>query len=198
MTTPRPLTAAEMEAIALLQGGPAARVGILAARRQSARIRPWRLLTPFRLQGTSPAPSTGAAGATAVPIEECHNDLYAVSVRRYPDGWPFGGGPWHQLNIWCHDGEPRHDWRTFQAIKNRFADEEWEAVELFPAEKRLLDPSNMFTLFCAPGIRLGVTDGRRILSPRDCVAPQRGWAPGGEPPEYRIAERSHPKNPNHS
>jgi len=45
------------------------------------------------------------------------------------------------------DKEPIHDWRDLQAIKNRFAGDEAEALELYPAESRKVDSANQFHLW---------------------------------------------------
>lgn len=109
------------------------------------------------------------------------NGLWNVTARHYKEGWPFGGGEYVLLCIHCEDGEPRHDWRVFQAIKSQPCGPEWEAVELYPAESRLLDPSNLFMLWCAPKIPIGKFEGRRVMGPHNCIAPQRGWEPDAEP-----------------
>jgi hypothetical protein len=110
---------------------------------------------------------------------ECwHNDVYSVTVRRNPSGWAFFGGPWVQIGISCQDGEARHDWRDFQKIKNDICGDDWEAIELYPRESRLLDPSNYYMLWCAPDIPIGKFEGRVICDAHDCIAPQRGfWRP---------------------
>jgi hypothetical protein len=80
-----------------------------------------------------------------------------------------------QIGIATLDGTARHDWREFQAIKNQIAGSECEAFELYPAESRLLDPSNYYTLWCFPGIRrlrIG-HDERRVLDQNEAFAPQR-------------------------
>lgn len=46
------------------------------------------------------------------------------------------------------DRAPIRDWRIGQRIKNEIAGPEWEAVELYPAESRLLDESNEYHLWC--------------------------------------------------
>ena len=81
-----------------------------------------------------------------------------------------------QLGISALDGTARHDWREFQAIKNQLAGPECEAFELYPAESRLLDPSNYYTLWCFPGlrhIRVGKKEGRRVWGQDQAMAPQR-------------------------
>jgi len=143
---------------------------IALARRISARLKPSRKLQTLR-----------AVDLLKDGAQVWENDLYEVTVRTHETGWPLGGGPWVQIGISCTDGEPRHDWRDFQAIKNQLLGDEREAVELYPAESRLCDPSNYFILWCAPKIPIGLNNGRTIHTPADCIAPQRGWAKGSEP-----------------
>jgi len=97
------------------------------------------------------------------------------------------------LGIYCADGEPRHDWRDFQRIKNQLCGPEWEALELYPAESRLIDPSNYYLLWCAPKIPIGMYEGRRFLDSTTCLAPQRDWAKGDEPQELRNKAAYLPK-----
>lgn len=71
------------------------------------------------------------------------NDVYQVYVTQE--------GEWTHLNIRRRDGHAiLRDWREFQAIKNQLVGEEREAVELYPAEDRLVDTSNKYHLYCAP------------------------------------------------
>lgn len=51
------------------------------------------------------------------------------------------------LSIKRVDREPVRDWRDLQAIKNALVGEQCEAVELFPAENRLVDSANQYHLF---------------------------------------------------
>jgi len=61
--------------------------------------------------------------------------------------------------------EARHDWREMQRIKNEIMGEEREAVEIFPAESRLVDTSNQFHLFVLPkGEGLGFGYGYREVA----------------------------------
>ena len=46
------------------------------------------------------------------------------------------------------DREPLQDWRVLQEIKNALVGEECEAIELFPAESRLVDTANQRWLWC--------------------------------------------------
>lgn len=69
------------------------------------------------------------------------NDLYQVQLRRLDHGLV-------HLNIRRIDGSALvRDWRHFQAIKNQLVGPECEAIELYPAESRLVDTSNKFHLW---------------------------------------------------
>ena len=92
------------------------------------------------------------------------NDKYVVHVRRDDDGFVMS------LSIRRADrGWPR-DWRDFQRIKNEIAGPEIEAVELYPAESRLVDTANQFWLWCAPpgeSLPIGFTEGRITTDSED-------------------------------
>ena len=83
----------------------------------------------------------------AVTNEYWINDKYQVCKRVE--------GEYTHLNIRRRDGAPiLRDWRHFQAIKNQLVGAEAEAVELYPAESRLVDTSNKYHLYCLqPGKR---------------------------------------------
>jgi hypothetical protein len=112
------------------------------------------------------------------PDEIWMSDVYNVTLRRHEIDPVFGSrGGMIQLGINAIDGSARHDWRDFQAIKNQLAGEECEAFELYPAESRLLDPSNYYTLWCFPGLRR-IKVGQPVREVRDAdeaLAPQRGF-----------------------
>jgi hypothetical protein len=112
------------------------------------------------------------------PDEYWNNDTYHITVRRYRKDPVFQSeGGMVQLGISSLDGTARHDWRDFQAIKNQLAGAECEAFELYPAESRLLDPSNYYTLWCFPGVRrikIG-NEKRDVLDADRALAPQRGF-----------------------
>lgn len=71
------------------------------------------------------------------------NDSYTVGVR-YEDG-----GLVH-LSIKRNDRETIHDWRDLQEIKNALVGAEREAVEIYPAESRLVDSANQYHLWVLP------------------------------------------------
>jgi hypothetical protein len=104
------------------------------------------------------------------------NSQYQVSKRVY-DGDPVFGSRHGMiyLGVSNADQTARRDFRHFQAIKNQLAGEEWEAIEIYPAESRLLDPSNLFMLWCF-NLRIKVGGKRRgIFTARDAPAPQRAF-----------------------
>jgi hypothetical protein len=71
------------------------------------------------------------------------NDVYQVYMTQE--------GDYTHLNIRRRDGEVIYrDWRDFQDIKNQLVGEDSEAVELYPAEDRVVDTSNKYHLYCAP------------------------------------------------
>jgi hypothetical protein len=112
------------------------------------------------------------------PDEEWINDTYTVTLRRREDKVFGTRQGMVQLGIHSLDGTARHDWRDFQGIKNQLVGAECEAFELYPAESRLLDPSNYYSLWCFPGlkrIKIGVEDGRRVVDADQAIAPQRAF-----------------------
>jgi len=76
------------------------------------------------------------------------NNLYQVNVRFDTEGNEWKGLVW--LSIKRKDKEVIHDWRELQQIKNLLCGEEREAVEIYPAESRLVDSSNQFHLWVFP------------------------------------------------
>jgi hypothetical protein len=70
------------------------------------------------------------------------NDTYQVSLRRL--------GEIIHLSIKRIDREPVHDWRELQQIKTELVGPECEAVELYPAESRVIDTANQYHLWAVP------------------------------------------------
>jgi hypothetical protein len=67
------------------------------------------------------------------------NDTYHVELRYQP--------PFVHLDITRHDRGSCKNWRELQQIKNEIVGSENEAVELFPAESRLVDTANQYHLW---------------------------------------------------
>lgn len=77
--------------------------------------------------------------------KECwKNDQYTVIVNRDIET-EIGLMTW--LSIRRDDRKAARDWRHFQWIKNQLVGPENEAVELFPAEARLVDGANQYHLW---------------------------------------------------
>ncbi|MGH9436417.1 MAG: DUF7694 domain-containing protein [Terriglobia bacterium] len=88
------------------------------------------------------------------------NDLYVVIRTEFAQ--------FTHLSIRRTDRGAAKDWRHFQAIKNQLCGKEREAVELYPAESRLVDTANQFHLWVfAEGVRLpiGYDQGRHVSDP---------------------------------
>src|SRR5262245_49857956 len=69
------------------------------------------------------------------------NGAYYGCLKRFESGSPLGhppGGPFAILSITATDDSALHDWRDFQQLKNLLLGPEWEAVELYPSESRLI------------------------------------------------------------
>ncbi len=87
------------------------------------------------------------------------NDTYTVEMNRYP--------PFIHLDISRHDGQACTNWREFQQIKNELVGPEFEAVELFPAESRLVDTANQYHLWVYEqrGFRFPLGFNQRFVLP---------------------------------
>ena len=72
-------------------------------------------------------------------IQMYENDTYIVEVRFHP--------PFVQLDVRRRDNGDCKNWRELQRIKNEIVGPEHEAVELFPAESRLVDTANQYHLW---------------------------------------------------
>lgn len=104
------------------------------------------------------------------------NDKYAVFIRfnhKQPSGIDV---TW--LSIKRHDQEPCSDWRDFQFIKNQLCGEDCEAIQIYPAESRMVDTANQYHLFVLPKgviIPFGFFDGRTIGELSTNGSRQRAW-----------------------
>jgi hypothetical protein len=125
-------------------------------------------------QGRVPSPAEKLAWAdrTAqlmIPDRAFRNDTYEVLMNL--------GRPFIHLDIRRHDGGAATNWRDLQQIKNELIGTEHEAVELFPAEGRLVDAGNQYHLwvYADPVTRFPLGWWQR------CVPPSPGLSPVGQP-----------------
>lgn len=93
------------------------------------------------------------------------SNMFQVAKRVLPDeqhGFPI---PPTYLSIKRHDKEPIADWRAMQKIKNAICGKEWEGIEIYPAETRLVDTCNQYHMFCFEGhIPIYVFTEREVLT----------------------------------
>jgi hypothetical protein len=93
------------------------------------------------------------------------NNLYTVFVRDIGSPAPHWPEMLH-LSIKRNDREPMHDWRVLQRIKNEIVGPDHEAVELYPAERRVVDTANQYHLwvFKSPDATwpFGWTEGLKV------------------------------------
>lgn len=75
-----------------------------------------------------------------------NNSRYSVTASLVDAPPPFGDVVW--LSIKRRDRRQIHDWRDLQRIKNEIVGPQIEAVEIYPAEARLVDTSNQYHLWC--------------------------------------------------
>lgn len=75
------------------------------------------------------------------------SEHYQVAIDKSPSHGFRGMLIWH-LSVKRIDKEPIMDWRDLQDIKNKLAGPEVEAIQLFPAESRLVDSANQYHLWC--------------------------------------------------
>jgi hypothetical protein len=107
---------------------------------QTARL----LAEIVRLQKITMADAKARLDAYEKGSEYWINNLYQVQVRRFEETKSA------HINIRRRDGKAIfRDWRHFQWIKNQLIGEECEAVELYPAESRMVDASNKYHLWCS-------------------------------------------------
>lgn len=108
------------------------------------------------------------------------NNIYTVFVNNRGSGIVW-------LSIKRNDKEPCNDWRHFQWIKNQLIGEENEAIQIYPAESRLIDGSNQYHLFCfedaAYKIPFGFNEGRKVSRRPMQNGKQRGWPKNMLPPD---------------
>jgi hypothetical protein len=122
-----------------------------------------------------PLRHVGNEDEAGLHYEVWESSRYSCSVRRYKKGFFVKNSAYIVVGISNADESSKHDWRDFQAIKNQLAGRDWEAIELYPAESRLKDPSNRFYLWCVPKgiLAFGLPGGRRVLDADEAIAPQR-------------------------
>ena len=75
------------------------------------------------------------------------------------------------LSIKRHDKQPCNDWQDFQTIKNTLCGDDTEAIQIYPAEYRLMNSANQYHLIVFPAnicpIPFGFMVARTVI-PKSC------------------------------
>lgn len=114
---------------------------------------------------------------TAVRVFE--NNLYRVEIY----ATAASGDSFLHLGIARLDGGTCKEWRHLQRIKNEIVGPEFEAMEIFPAESRLVDTGNQYHLWVHkdPGFRFPVGWTTRVVS----EVPLAFDMSAGQTPEFK-------------
>ncbi len=150
--------------------------------------RPWRPFVVTR------HPTSSGDG---VRTSEHTNGHYVVSRDELTG--PDGAVEMVRLGVQTLELCARHDWRGLQRCKTELCGPEWEGVELYPAESRLLDAGNRYHLLSShsgcrsastsprassvrcPGVRPNVRSAQGSTTPRPSVSAR--WRASGSPAE---------------
>jgi hypothetical protein len=95
------------------------------------------------------------------PLADCGGGFWGNSVIS-AHATPLADGKMVHVSYHRRDRAPIRDWRVGQRIKNEVCGPEWEAVEVYPAESRVVDTSNEFHLWCAPKMPFGFEKPDRL------------------------------------
>jgi hypothetical protein len=105
----------------------------------------------------------GRAIVTNNPLYDVHLDGECFKNERYTVFRRMIAPGFIHLSIRRDDREAGIDWRDFQRIKSELAGPEWEGVELYPAESRVVDTSNQYHLWCFDEkVPFGFDNGRCV------------------------------------
>lgn len=127
-----------------------------------------------------PLPRDYAPLPIDAPAAVVVNSRYQVTIWYRDGGATFG--PIVHLSIKTHDRQARHDWRDFQRIKNEIVGPEFDAVEIYPAESKLVDSANQYHVFVFREFRLPFGFSERLVGDGNWQdSKQRPFAPGERP-----------------
>jgi hypothetical protein len=116
------------------------------------------------------------------------NSRYQVSVWVRGELPPFGDIV--HLSLKTHDRAAYHDWRDMQRIKNEICGPECEAVEIYPAESRLVDTANQYHLFVFRTYKLPFGYSERLVADGAWEnSKQRPFPPGERPADCLDVEQ---------
>jgi hypothetical protein len=120
------------------------------------------------------------------------NSRYQVTVyvREPRDAEHSVFGVIAHLSFKVHDKQPHHDWRDMQRIKNEICGPEFDAVEIFPAESKLVDSANQYHLFVFQTYKLPFGFQTRLVGDGNWQSSvQRPFPPGERPADCLSADQ---------
>jgi hypothetical protein len=138
---------------------------------------PWTEFKPCEIP-------TDGLNAYDKPDAILRNSRYqvAVYVREPRDEQQSVFGVIAHLSFKVHDKQPHHDWRDMQRIKNEICGPEFDAVEIFPAESKLVDSANQYHLFVFRDLKLPFGFQTRLVGDGNWQnSVQRPFPPGERP-----------------
>lgn len=131
-------------------------------RRPPTQEPPWQHMQAAEFKGDKDDPLRKMLESEEGWVGVFVNNLYQVTMREIVTT-DFGTVAW--LCIRRIDSAPGHDWRHFQNIKNDLCGPETEAMEIYPAESRLVDTSNQYHLYVMPsGVQIPFGYAERDVS----------------------------------
>lgn len=107
--------------------------------------------------------------------ESWSNDTYSVWVYRGKQVDQFvkdksWKGHIDYMSVKRIDKKPIHDWRDLQDMKNELFGKDREAIEIYPAEDRLVDLANQYHLWVMPkGFTIPVGFEARCVDPNESI-----------------------------
>jgi hypothetical protein len=110
-------------------------------KKRSVHDRPWTAFVKL----TMPPGSIYIGDRT--PDQVWENSRYHVDVWFQGHDRDHAMGRFHHLAIRDHDQSARHDWRDLQRIKNELVGTPYFALEVYPAERALVDTCNQWHLY---------------------------------------------------
>lgn len=121
---------------------------------------PW---TPFQPAHYDPADLAGVPDVVdgKMPDRLWLNSRYQVGAWQFEH--PVFGTVAH-LSIKTRDRQARHDWRDLQRIKNELCGPECDAIEIYPAESKLVDTANQYHLFVFASYKLDIGFQHRLVA----------------------------------
>ncbi len=128
----------------------------------------------------------------------CNSRWQVWLTEEEPTGFPDPKGEGDCLYV-SHLSIKRHDrdvilgkdWRDFQRIKNELCGEERDAIEIYPAESKLVDTANQYHLWVFPaGLQFPVGWQTRLVGEDmgDSGAVQRKWDDRDLPNDAKSAD----------